>query len=504
MFYPRLQNSSQQKLAMSITKTFTNSADTVSLQPTDIAGTSLDGLDGIDTLELYNSTYPALFDLTTLSAFKNIEVVKGVLEEANIRLRSDQLSDVTTFDSDGTQYQDTLQIVGTDIDLHGKTFTGNWAINLETANANILVSDYTAASLINPQGLRGIHVTLASGSLNQDQRMALYDRGIDQITDANGVTTGGSGIVLNGLSGDDIAYQEHDEVFVDVRQDATLSSSGHLAGMVVSMQGKTDIFDKLGLQGINGIAIHGDDADGNSRLFIGSVEVGSVFLGSITGDINFIFNANATPDRVQQLIHAVTYHRDDILSGYGARTIEFSLTDVGGRTTTANASIHWGSPPVPPPPPLVLNGTDGNDTLQGRSTNDTLNGEAGDDTLHGAGGKDVLTGGAGRDVFVFDTAPSKTNIDKITDFNVPDDSIWLKHSGAFKAFKKGSPAHPVALAKAAFWIGTAAHDKDDRIIYNKHTGALLYDADGNGLGKAVQFATLAHNLKLTAHDFFTV
>ena len=46
------------------------------------------------------------------------------------------------------------------------------------------------------------------------------------------------------------------------------------------------------------------------------------------------------------------------------------------------------------------------------------------------------------------------------------------------------------LPAAAFTLGTAAHDANDRIIYNQVTGALIYDANGSAAGGAAQFATL--------------
>ena len=49
---------------------------------------------------------------------------------------------------------------------------------------------------------------------------------------------------------------------------------------------------------------------------------------------------------------------------------------------------------------------------------------------------------------------------------------------------------------------TKAHDTDDRIVYNKTTGQLFYDADGSdGPAKAMLFATLSNKATLTTADF---
>ncbi|MEI6644266.1 MAG: hypothetical protein WCL10_19815, partial [Novosphingobium sp.] len=72
----------------------------------------------------------------------------------------------------------------------------------------------------------------------------------------------------------------------------------------------------------------------------------------------------------------------------------------------------------------------------------------------------------------------------------------------FKAFTATG-----AISSAAFWSGanvTAAHDADDRLIYNTSTGALFYDADGTGSTKAVQVAVLSGNPGLAFGDFLIV
>ncbi len=77
--------------------------------------------------------------------------------------------------------------------------------------------------------------------------------------------------------------------------------------------------------------------------------------------------------------------------------------------------------------------------LKGTSLANVIRGTAGHDRLYGGSGRDTLWGGAGRDLFVFDTKPNKaTNLDKLADFNVKDDTIWLDNAVFRKLGKKGT------------------------------------------------------------------
>ena len=143
-----------------------------------------------------------------------------------------------------------------------------------------------------------------------------------------------------------------------------------------------------------------------------------------------------------------------------------------------------------------LYGGNGNDALAGSSGNDTLYGGSGNDILAGSQGHDTLVGGAGSDFFAFDMRPSINNIDTIDDFSVKADTILLDK----KVFKVSADSTGF-IKSSAIWIGSAAHDSDDRIIYDNFTGALYYDPDGIGAKAAVQFAQLDANLKLTHKDF---
>ncbi|ULB09594.1 M10 family metallopeptidase C-terminal domain-containing protein [Cereibacter azotoformans] len=133
--------------------------------------------------------------------------------------------------------------------------------------------------------------------------------------------------------------------------------------------------------------------------------------------------------------------------------------------------------------------------------NRAINGTGNDlaNVIVGNGAANVLTGRGGADSFVFSTALGGGNVDRITDFNVVDDTIRLDDA-IFRALAPGR------LAGSAFSANAAGRAKDatDRIIYETDTGSLWYDADGTGGAAPIRFAVLAPGLSVTAADFLVI
>jgi Ca2+-binding RTX toxin-like protein len=192
---------------------------------------------------------------------------------------------------------------------------------------------------------------------------------------------------------------------------------------------------------------------------------------------------------------------DILLGGLGGDTL------IGGTgTNTASYEDNWGAVFVNLSTGQGFNNAAQGDTyqqiqnLQGGIFDDFFIGDANANRLAGGSGNDTLIGAGGADTFVFDTALGAGvlgtgNVDAINDFVSGTDRIALDDA-VFSGI--GSLG---ALNANAFFTGTAAHDADDRIIYNSTTGQIFFDADGNGAGVAVLFSTLQGASLISSSDF---
>ena len=146
----------------------------------------------------------------------------------------------------------------------------------------------------------------------------------------------------------------------------------------------------------------------------------------------------------------------------------------------------------------TLDGREGDDSLFGAAGNDQIVGGVGNDLLAGGVGNDTLTGGVGLDKYLFDTGlNTSTNLDTIADM-VPGGDLVVLDQTIFAKLKIG------VLKARFFTVGKHADDKNDYLIYNKKSGELFYDANGDHHGGRVEFAQLSAHLSLSNNDFLVV
>jgi len=168
-----------------------------------------------------------------------------------------------------------------------------------------------------------------------------------------------------------------------------------------------------------------------------------------------------------------------------------------------------------------INGGDGNDTIWGGAGDDyiwggdgynTIYGDAGDDTIdggndndliYGGAGNDDLYGGGGNDTFAISGVTLATNgLDTIQDFTPGADKIQFNVGDVHTA--TGASLTAGAVAASNFFSGPGATTDTEFFIYDKTTGNLSFDADGNGSGVAVVLVTLVGKPDLAAADIVLV
>jgi serralysin len=189
------------------------------------------------------------------------------------------------------------------------------------------------------------------------------------------------------------------------------------------------------------------------------------------------------------------------LDGFGAINVNLARGTAAGGAAEGDTFVSienvWGTSRSD-----RIVGSSAANQLVGFGGADRLSGGGGRDFLNGGDGRDTLTGGAGSDRFVFDSLPDTAlNLDTLNDFKPGTDAL------VFSLALFSSLAATGTLSAGAFWSGAgviAAHDADDRLIYDSTSGALWYDADGTGKGEAAEVAVLIGHPALVYQDCYIV
>jgi Ca2+-binding RTX toxin-like protein len=145
----------------------------------------------------------------------------------------------------------------------------------------------------------------------------------------------------------------------------------------------------------------------------------------------------------------------------------------------------------------LIQGNAAANRLNGGTGNDNLLGNGGNDILAGGLGNDSLSGGLGSDICLFNTALGAGNVDTLIGYNASTDTIQLENA----IFTKFTATGAILPGNFKAGAGAVATDANDFLLYNTTTGALSYDADGNGAIAAIRFASLTGAPALTTAEF---
>jgi Ca2+-binding RTX toxin-like protein len=364
------------------------------------------------------------------------------------------------------------------------TFSGSVLVNY----GNIMRADTWGAVFFNPDVLvynkAGALIAGASGlSMAADQAevhnegniFGFSGAGIQASNAANHVTITNSGSISGREAG--ISINPNSALVVSITNSGVISSDGNGIQVRFAVGAQPSIVNTGTIEGaLNAILAEAGDRLGvtNTGSLIGNVR------GTSTNQPDMVTNNGMIAGNVFLGTGSDVYKGTGSVSGY--------VNGEGGNDTLTGGSFAD-----------RLNGGSGVDLLTGNAGNDVLIGAAGNDTLAGGTGKDVMAGGANADSFVFNTAPNtSTNRDVINDFVAADDTLRFENAVFAKLGNAG------VLNAQFLRLGAAPLDANDYLIYNKATGVLTYDVNGNAAGGAQQVAVLTTKPTLTLSDFVVI
>jgi hypothetical protein len=288
------------------------------------AGDVIDGGGGTDTFQSTGGT----LDLTLPTTFTGIEIIKSGELSDEVIVNADRLAGIETLDGGAGSF-DWLRLGGETLDLRGKTITGFEGIVLAAGNRTVAFAhtdNWANALLLSGHPDDENTVMLTGASFTLAQRQAMFSNGIEKVADQSGVYTSAAPQVAS-LNGDTVRAFAGGTFSLDVGRNATITDDGENLGRLKVEFTTTDIpNDALGIATGGSIALTNGLQTGSGVRLSGST------IGTLTNVTAFgfeiLFNDQATPTAVTELLHALTYTNNQAAGAtIPNRAVKVSLWD---------------------------------------------------------------------------------------------------------------------------------------------------------------------------------
>lgn len=142
-------------------------------------------------------------------------------------------------------------------------------------------------------------------------------------------------------------------------------------------------------------------------------------------------------------------------------------------------------------------GGTGNDKMESGGGSTSMSGGDGNDAIYGFLGVDMMTGGRGADRFLFDPFSFYTTEEEVTEGMQGDRIVDFEHGRDIIDISRNMEGG--TFIGSVGFAGTDALPVEKQVRYDRTTGILQGDVDGDGL--ADWSLTLANKARLMASDF---
>lgn len=347
------------------------------------------------------------------------------------------------------------------------------------------VVSYDASGVPKPQQIwEMIGVTFEAGSANDTLKGS---KRVDFLYGG-----GGNDKIDGGAGNDYIDGDKTRDLFDDDPAGKDVLKGGDGDDEVHGGGGNDKIYGGKGNDNLNGDAL---GATGNDKIY---GEAGNDLISG--GDGDDLIDGGKGQDRIRVIaqqtddLHIIINLAKQIATGQGNDTLK-SIEHAWGSNFHDNVLIgsKGANSLIGGQHVDTIDGGKGNDRLHGGNGDDVVTAGAGNDLIAGGEDNDTLTGSGGKDNFYF-AELGTAHMDEITDFSSKDDQIYLSGYAAFGLLTGKVKGEIFKL------LGNGGVDGNDRYLYDRDTGILYFDRDGNGSEARQAILQLEEGTKLVAGD----
>lgn len=319
---------------MAVERIGTEGMDLLTIRPSELNGSNIDGRGGEDILELAGGAPWEGFDFRTVVSLTGIERIRLIGPTYSVYFSSEQINTIKSFeDPNGIDYN--LYIEGTNIDLRNKSVESGIDVNILTDGANLVVNSFEVAKAVEGLYSVGEMLVVEGLLLTVAERRMLHSRGIDRIQDATGVITEElEGPSISGLQGRikvTPGSQARPAESVSIDEDVGLST------MIVTLKDYW-AHEELRIDQSGHVRI---EDDGTKKFITVNGNVVANYYSSSANYLYFGFSNEAAISDVQEILRSVVYESTGSRVPASPNKFKIELTDLFQKKAEAEIAIDY-------------------------------------------------------------------------------------------------------------------------------------------------------------------